>query len=156
MVIPIYPSTFWMLNADVWCFWVAHTTGKSAFGTGHGWPLVPVLTTGTRHPRPMAQAINTGWMTQYLWVPLHCVKRKYGPLQWLGFEPVTSCLTCTSFTTSSTTQLCLRRIYFSFEVTCETLLVPGGRHHPVPKARHRYRVIFSPGTNVKGSISTGW
>ena len=36
------------------------TTGKSAFGTGHGWPLVPVLTTGTRHPGPMAPAINTG------------------------------------------------------------------------------------------------
>ena len=45
---------------------------------------------------------------------------------------------------------------FFFEVTYEALLVPGGKHQPVPKARHRYRVMFSPGTNVKGSISTGW
>ena len=36
------------------------TTRKSTFGTGHGWPLVPVLTTGTRHPGPNALAINTG------------------------------------------------------------------------------------------------
>ena len=35
-----------------------NTTGKSALGTGHGWPLLPVFTTGTRSPGPMALAIN--------------------------------------------------------------------------------------------------
>ena len=55
---------------------------------------------------------------------------------------------------SSTQQLWLRKKYFSFEVTCGALLVPDGKHYQVTKTRHRYRMIFPSGTNVRGSIST--
>ena len=36
------------------------TTRKSAFGTGHRWPLVPVIVTGTPEVVPKARAFGIG------------------------------------------------------------------------------------------------